>query len=79
MAWRLLTFSRRISNGLTATGRAVFLTSELLTSEFLASERLAGGTARLDYSEDGTLSTGGRFSKRYRYSLTDSGIVVVHA
>lgn len=63
------TFSRRISNGLTATGRAVFLASELP----------AGGTVRLDYSEDGTLSTGGRFTKRYRYGLTDSGIVVVHA
>ena len=57
-------FTRQISNGLTATGRAVLLCAE---------------ADALDYREDGTLSNGGHFTKRYRYSLSETGIVVVHA
>jgi hypothetical protein len=57
-------FTRQISNGLTATGRAVFLPGE---------------TDVLSYREDGTLSSGGQFTKQYRYSLSANGIVVVHA
>ena len=57
-------FRRRISNGLTATGRAVFL---------------ACTPSVLEYCEDGELSTGGSFAKRYRFTFGDGGIVVVHA
>ncbi len=57
-------FTRQISNGLTATGRAVFLPGE---------------AEALDYREDGALSNGGQFTKQYRYSLSANGIVIVHA
>lgn len=57
-------FRRRISNGLTATGRAVFL---------------ACAPSVLEYCEDGELSTGGSLTKRYRFTFGDGGIVVVHA
>ena len=57
-------FRRDISNGLSATGQAQFL-------------RRAPGV--LDYGEQGALSNGAQFTKRYRYSLGADGITVVHA